>query len=143
MKRPMESLRFASASALATMTRMVWPRTSVASVARATTPIFPSSISFRPNGGGGPRILTRIGRTRRLGPDDAHRRPLGIGRDRAERADGQPQIDAAGDDRLQRLARAGRIDHLELEAVLLEDAGLGTELGNRGVPVAALPDGDL
>src|ERR1700730_661299 len=51
MKRPIASLRLASASALATMTRMVWPRTRADSVARATTRVLPSSISLRPNGG--------------------------------------------------------------------------------------------
>src|SRR5215471_4298877 len=51
MKRLMASFRLASASVLATMTRMVWPRTSAESVARATTRVLPSSISFRPNGG--------------------------------------------------------------------------------------------
>src|SRR5580700_6770892 len=51
MKRPMASLRLARASVLATRTRMVWPRTSVASVARAITRVLPSSISLRPNGG--------------------------------------------------------------------------------------------
>src|SRR5216683_6132115 len=51
MKRDIASLRLVSASALATRTRMVWPRTNVASVARATTRVLPSSISLRPNGG--------------------------------------------------------------------------------------------
>src|SRR3954469_5728182 len=51
MKRVIASLRFSSAWALATITRMVWPRTSAESVARATTRIWPASISFRPNGG--------------------------------------------------------------------------------------------
>src|SRR5262245_4384715 len=51
MKRTIASLRFASTSALATIVRIVWPRTRAASVALATTRIFPSSISLRPNGG--------------------------------------------------------------------------------------------
>src|SRR5258708_32620136 len=51
MKRDIASLRLASASALATRTRMVWPGTSVASVARAITRVLPSSIALRPNGG--------------------------------------------------------------------------------------------
>ena len=46
-------------------------------------------------------------------------------------------------DRLQRLAAARGVDHLELEVVLLEDAGLGAEMGDGGVPVAALADGEL
>src|SRR5689334_14113845 len=51
MKRAIASFFFCSASALATMTRIVWPRTRAASVALATTRILPSSISLRPNGG--------------------------------------------------------------------------------------------
>src|ERR1043165_302346 len=51
MKRAITSLRFASASAFATITRMVWPFTIEASVAFATTRICPASISFRPHGG--------------------------------------------------------------------------------------------
>ena len=38
---------------------------------------------------------------------------------------------------------AGRIDHLDGDALLLEDAGLAAELGDRGVPVAALADRQL
>src|SRR5947199_10809251 len=51
MKRRMASFFFSSASALATTTRIVWPRTSAESVALATTRILPSSISFSPKGG--------------------------------------------------------------------------------------------
>src|SRR5262252_2326614 len=51
MKRLIASLRLASAPALATMVRMVWPRTMAASVAWATRRIFPLSISLSPNGG--------------------------------------------------------------------------------------------
>src|SRR6266850_880999 len=58
MKRAMASFLFFKASALATMTRMVWPRTSAASVALATTRILPSSISFKPNGGEAQPIST-------------------------------------------------------------------------------------
>src|SRR5262249_34194716 len=154
MKRPIASLRFASTSALATMVRMVCPRTSVASVALATTRILPSSISFRPNGGdaqpmstwsvmtavraeeglrlrldvelvdegaddavrrgavGGERdgvpvggVLERFDRrgglgvpvvrgAGRLSADDAHRRALGEGRDRAECANREAEIGA-------------------------------------------------
>src|ERR1700730_13647163 len=59
MKRPIASLRLASASALATMTRMVWPRTRADSVARATTRVLPSSISLTPNGGEAQPAATR------------------------------------------------------------------------------------
>src|SRR5215471_5087462 len=51
MKRETASARCASACALATITRMVRPRTIEASVARAIKRIFPSLISLKPNGG--------------------------------------------------------------------------------------------
>ena len=54
-----------------------------------------------------------------------------------------PDIGAAGDHRLQGLARARGVEDLELDAVLLEDAGLVAEMGDRGVPIAALADGEL
>ena len=52
-------------------------------------------------------------------------------------------IDRARDHRLQRLARARRVDDLELDPVFLEDAGLLAEIRDRGIPVAALADGQL
>src|SRR5260221_261102 len=107
------------------MTRMVWPRTRVASVARATTRVLPSSISLRPNGGEDQPTSTWSGMTAVSGGD--------------RKAD----VNSAADDRLQRLAAARGVDHLKLDAVLLEDAGLGAELGDGGVPIAALPDGEL
>src|SRR5215813_11838074 len=58
MKRSITALRLASTSAFATITRMVWPRTSAASVAFATTWILPSLSSFRPNGGAAQPIST-------------------------------------------------------------------------------------
>src|SRR4029079_7241390 len=61
----------------------------------------------------------------------------------AERADRQSEIDAAGDDRLQGLAASGRVDHLELQTMLLEDSGLVAEVGNGRIPVAALANGHL
>src|SRR6185295_6929926 len=60
-----------------------------------------------------------------------------------ERADRQSEINAAGDDRLQGLAAAGRVDHLELQTMLLEDSGLVAEVGNGRIPVAALANGHL
>src|SRR5262245_24753674 len=51
MKRTMASLRLASPSVLATISRTVWPRTRAESVARATMRIWLASISFSPNGG--------------------------------------------------------------------------------------------
>ncbi len=76
----------------------------------------------------------------RLGADHAHRRALGIGAEHAHHAGGDAEIDAAGDHRLLGLARAVGVDDLELEAVLLEDAGELADLRDRGVPVAALAD---
>ena len=84
-----------------------------------------------------------IGRPGRLRPDDAHRCALGVGRHRPQGTDCEAKIDRAGDHRLQRFTAAGGVNHLQGDAVLLEDAGLGAELRNRRVPVAALPDGEL
>ncbi len=78
-----------------------------------------------------------------LGADDAHRRAFGIGAEHAHDTRGDADIDAAGDDRLLRLAGALRVDHLKHEAVLLEDAGALADLRHRGVPIAALADGEL
>ena len=54
-----------------------------------------------------------------------------------------PRFGCARDHRLQRLARARGVEQFELDAVLLEDAGLVAEMRDRGVPVAALADGHL
>ena len=84
-----------------------------------------------------------VGRAGCLRADDAHRCALGIGGHGALGADREAKIDRAGDDRLQRLARPRRVDDFEVDAVLLEDAGLLAEIRNRRVPVAALADGEL
>ena len=44
---------------------------------------------------------------------------------------------------MQRLAAAGGVENLQHKPVLLEDAGLLPEMGNRRVPAAALADGDF
>ena len=54
-----------------------------------------------------------------------------------------PDIDAVGDHRLQRLGAALRVEQFERQAVLLEDALVLAELGDRLLPAAALADGDL
>ena len=54
-----------------------------------------------------------------------------------------PMIDAAGNHGLLRLAGAVGVDDLELQAVLLEDAGALADFGDRSVPVAALADRQL
>src|SRR5262249_42854294 len=53
------------------------------------------------------------------------------------------EVDSASDNRLQRLAAARGVDHFEFDAILLEDAGLGAEVSDGGVPIAALADGEL
>ena len=55
-----------------------------------------------------------VGRAGCLRADDAHRCAFGIGRHGSERADGEAEIDATANNRLQGLAAAGRVDHLEL-----------------------------
>src|SRR5258708_29892621 len=51
MKRTSASLRLAIVFGLVMTSRIVWPRTSGASFARATILIAPSSICLKPNGG--------------------------------------------------------------------------------------------
>ena len=46
-------------------------------------------------------------------------------------------------DRLERFAATAGVDHLEVDAVLLEDSGRVAELRDRGVPVGALADSEL
>src|SRR5262245_59501330 len=57
------------------------------------------------------------------------------------RAEPDPDVDTVGDDRLQRLGAALRVE--EHEAVLLEEALGLAGLSNALLPAAALPDGDL
>src|SRR5262249_13989874 len=52
-------------------------------------------------------------------------------------------VDAAGDDRLHRLAAAVGIENLEIEPVLLEDAGALADVGNAAVPVVGRTDREL
>ena len=78
-----------------------------------------------------------------LGADDAQRGSLGEQAERAHDARRHADIDAAGHDGLLRLASPLRVEDLEGEPVLLEDADALAELGHGGVPVAALADGEL
>src|SRR5262249_31762216 len=71
------------------------------------------------------------------------RRTLSVGAHGTLGADRDTDIGRTGDHRLQRLARARGVQEFELEVVLLEDAGLAAKMGNCGVPVATLADGEL
>ena len=75
--------------------------------------------------------------------DDPHRCALRERGQHAHDAGGHADVDAAGDHRLLRLAGALRPQNLEHESVLLEDARPLSDLGNRRVPVAPLPGGEL
>jgi hypothetical protein len=80
--------------------------------------------------------------TRRLRADDADRRAFRIGAEHAERADGHPDVDVAGDHRLHRLPGTLGIENVEVEPMLLENAGARAERGRRAVPDFALADCD-
>ena len=56
---------------------------------------------------------------------------------------GDRNIDAAGDHRLDRFRACRRIEDIEIEAVLLENAAALAEFGNAGIPGAFLRDGHL
>jgi hypothetical protein len=81
-----------------------------------------------------PEDLSRSGGAR---PDDAYGRALAVGAQAAEQSRAEPDVDRAGDDHLQRLAAALGVEDVEVEAMLLEDAGLLAELGDRTLPAAA------
>jgi hypothetical protein len=59
------------------------------------------------------------------------------------RTGAQPDVDRAGNDDLHRLAASLGIEDVEIEAVLLEYAGLLAKLGDRPLPAAANRRGDL
>jgi hypothetical protein len=75
--------------------------------------------------------------------DHADRRALGVGAERAQRADRDADVDRAGDHRGQRLAAALGVEHLELEAALLEEALLLADLGHLVVESPAGANGDF
>ena len=91
-------------------------------------------------GGNPPERLARSGRAR---ADDADGRALAVGAEASEHPGAEADVDRAGDDDLQRLAAALGVEDVEIEAVLLKDAGLLAELGDRAFPAAADRRGDL
>src|SRR5262249_21381147 len=74
--------------------------------------------------------------------DHAHRRALGKSAEGVERADPGPDIGAARDHRLLRLAGALGVEDVEHERVLLEEAGILPELRERVLPGPGEPGGD-
>ena len=74
---------------------------------------------------------------------DAHRRALREGAHHAGDADAGAEIGAAGNDRLDGLARALRAERLDLQIVLLEDAGVLAERRRLVLPVVDLADRDF
>ena len=90
-----------------------------------------------------PEQLVGAGHLRR---DDAVGRGLAalhVGADGAEDAVRHRDIDAAGGDRGDRLRAAFGVEHLDLEAGLLEEAGGLAELDPGAVPESLLRDRDL
>src|SRR5262249_1268859 len=75
--------------------------------------------------------------------DDGERRALGEGRHDRGGAEPDAYSDAAGNDRLLGLAAALRVEDVERDAALLEEAGALSELGRRRLPVAAGADREL
>jgi hypothetical protein len=78
-----------------------------------------------------------------LRADDAHRRALGVGAHDAERAGGEADVGTARDHGLLRLPAPLGVEQLQLEPVLLEEAGARAELRHGRVPIALLADGEL
>ena len=98
------------------------------------------------------RMQAAIGRqpTRTSRPDPVELAPMmrmgapfAVGAEAAEHPGAEADVDRAGDDDLQRLAAALGVEDVEIEAVLLEDAGLLAELGDGAFPAAADRRGDL
>ena len=107
---------------------------------RDAAPLRLLHVAQRRVGGDVIELVVRAGERR---ADGAHRRALRIGAEHRVRAGADADIDARRDDRLQGLAAALRVEHVEHEAVLLEDAGVLAKLGDALLPAAALPDRDL
>ena len=97
----------------------------------------------RPDRRIGADIPVEVGGARRLGADDPHRRTLGIGAQRPHHPDRDPDVGAAREHRLLGLAAALGIEQLQLEAVLTKYPAALPNLGDRGRPVAVLPDREL
>ena len=75
--------------------------------------------------------------------DDADRRTLGISPHDTQRAEPNAEVGAAGDHRLQRLARTLRIENVERDPVLLKDTGVLREFRDRLVPDSLGADREL
>ena len=84
-----------------------------------------------------------VGVAGRAARDDADRRAFGKSAERAQRADADPDVGAAGDHRLLGFAGALGTDRFDRDAMPGEDAGAVAQLDRRRIPVAALADGDL
>ena len=88
-------------------------------------------------------VPVEIGRADHLAADDADRRALGEGADGGRHAGGGRDVHAAADHRLDRFRAGLDVEDFEVEPVLLEDAAALAELGDAGIPGAALGDRDL
>ena len=82
-----------------------------------------------------------VSSTSRLRPNDAHRSALRVGCNGAVGANRQSEVDAARDNGLKGFSSPRRVYPLELETVLLENAGLVAKMGDRGIPIAPLAKG--
>jgi hypothetical protein len=89
---------------------------------------------------GGKHIEVHVGEAGLLRADDAHRRALRIGAEHAHHAGCNADIDAAGNHRLLGFSATLGVEDVEIQTVLLEDPRSRSDLGNRGVPPAALSD---
>src|SRR5262249_29156528 len=87
-----------------------------------------------------PEQFARAGGAR---ADDARRRPFLERAEDGQRAGAQADVHGAGDDRLESLAAAGRVEDVELEPMLLGDALLLAELRHAAFPAPALRRRDL
>lgn len=86
----------------------------------------------------GRHVPEQIGRADDLTADDTDRRTLGERAEGSGHAGGGRDVHTAGDQRLDRFGPGRRIKDLQLEPVLGKDAAALSELGNAGVPGAAL-----
>ncbi len=79
-----------------------------------------------------------VGLAGRFRAEDAQRRALGIASEHGRDADRHRDIDRSADDCAERLGAAADEQQVDVDAVLLEDAGAVADLGDGGVPCAAL-----
>src|SRR5215471_3002038 len=88
-------------------------------------------------------VPVEIGGADDLAADDADRRALGERAECGRDARSGREVDAAGDQCLDRFGPGRRVENLELQPMLLEDASAQPELGNAGVPRPALRHREL